>query len=269
MPESDADRNLLYGLLALQNRFVDQADLIAAFHEWTGDKTRTVGDVLIRRGLLAVDEQALLDALVRKHLKTHGGDTRRSLAAVGSVGLTEVDLDAVADPDLHDSLAFHYATLPDGVDLGHTRTATSGARTGPAGRFRILRPHARGGLGEVSVAKDEELGREVALKQLREHLADDPLSRLRFVREAEITGGLEHPGVVPVYGLGHDSEGRPYYAMRLIQGESLKRAITRFHQDGDEGRDPGERGLTLRRLLRHLLDVCGAVEYAHSRGVLH
>jgi tetratricopeptide (TPR) repeat protein len=103
----------------------------------------------------------------------------------------------------------------------------------------------------------------------------------RFVVEAEITGGLEHPGVVPVYGLGTYGGGRPYYAMRFIKGDSLKEAIERFHQAdhhpsplpvGEGGRRPGEgpsRDFELRKLLRRFLDVCNAIDYAHSRGVIH
>src|SRR5258708_6612007 len=80
----------------------------------------------------------------------------------------------------------------------------------PGSRFRILRPHARGGLGEVFIAIDEELHREVALKQMQERHANDSASRARFLQEAEITGRLEHPGIVPVYGLGTYNGGHPY-----------------------------------------------------------
>jgi serine/threonine-protein kinase len=136
-------------------------------------------------------------------------------------------------------------------------------------RFRILRPHARGGLGEVFVAQDNELPREVALKQIQSHHAHDDMSRERFVREAEITGGLEHPGIVPVYGLGTYADGRPYYAMRLIRGETLKDAIARFHAAEGGTRELSVRSVELRRLLNHLLEACYAIEYAHSRGVVH
>ena len=136
-------------------------------------------------------------------------------------------------------------------------------------RFRILRPHARGGLGAVFVALDEELHREVALKQILDHHADDPTSRTRFVLEAEITGGLEHPGIVPVYGLGTYGDGRPYYAMRFVRGDSLKEAIAAFHADESLKTDPGRRSLALRKLLRRFVDVCNAIDYAHTRGVLH
>jgi tetratricopeptide (TPR) repeat protein/tRNA A-37 threonylcarbamoyl transferase component Bud32 len=136
-------------------------------------------------------------------------------------------------------------------------------------RFRILRHHVRGGLGEVYVARDEELHREVALKEIQDRHADDPQSRSRFVLEAEITGGLEHPGVVPVYGLGQHPDGRPFYAMRFIHGESFRDSIARFHRAEGPGRDPGEGVLELRQLLGRFLDVCNALAYAHSRGVLH
>src|SRR5438270_34748 len=87
-------------------------------------------------------------------------------------------------------------------------------------------------------------------RPLADHLADDPDSRQRFLLEAEITGGLEHPGIVPVYGLGTYADGRPYYAMRFIQGDSLKEAVARFHADAPSERDPGRRSLELRQLLR-------------------
>ena len=114
-------------------------------------------------------------------------------------------------------------------------TAPAVSRSAPIAptgqRFRVLRPHASGGLGAVFVALDAELHREVALKQILDQHADDPTSRARFLLEAEITGGLEHPGIVPVYGLGTYGDGRPYYAMRFIRGDSLKDAIESFHAD--------------------------------------
>jgi serine/threonine-protein kinase len=136
-------------------------------------------------------------------------------------------------------------------------------------RYRVLRPHAKGGLGEVFVAEDRELHREVALKEIQRPHAQDPHSRSRFLLEAEVKGRLEHPGVVPVYGLGSYRDGRPFYAMRFIRGESLKEAIARFHAADVPGRHPGERGLALRQLLGQFVAVCNAVAYAHSRGVIH
>jgi len=120
---------------------------------------------------------------------------------------------------------------------------SAGSTTAGGTRFRILRPHAQGGLGAVYVALDGELNREVALKEIRPSHAGDPESRTRFLREAEITGGLEHPGVVPVYALGHHADGRPFYAMRFIRGESLKEAIARFHAAEVSDRSASEQAL--------------------------
>jgi serine/threonine-protein kinase len=133
----------------------------------------------------------------------------------------------------------------------------------------VLRRHARGGLGEIYVAEDQELHREVALKEIQERHGDNPASRTRFILEAEVTGGLEHPSIVPVYGLGSYADGRPFYAMRFIKGDSLKDTIVRFHRANATGRNLTERTAELRNLLGRFIDVCNAIEYAHSRGVLH
>ena len=115
-----------------------------------------------------------------------------------------------------------------------------------------------------------ELNREVALKEIRPLFADEPRHRSRFVFEAEITGGLEHPGIVPVYGLGHTPDGRPYYAMRFIKGQSLKETIRKFHEgENQQDRSAGQSTLEMRELLGRFMDVCDVVAYAHSRGVLH
>jgi serine/threonine protein kinase len=135
-------------------------------------------------------------------------------------------------------------------------------------RFRILRPHTRGGLGEVYLAIDEELNRQVALKQIQERHADDRESRERFLREAMITGALEHPGIVPVYGLGEYADGRPFYAMRFIRGETFRKAIDRFHQAA-AGLGRVSQALEFRQLLNRFIAVCNAVAYAHSQGILH
>jgi tetratricopeptide (TPR) repeat protein/tRNA A-37 threonylcarbamoyl transferase component Bud32 len=264
----DADRHLLFGLLALQNGLIDQSALVAAFHSWTRDKGRPLADHLVARGDLDPDQRAAVEAMAALHLKKHGDDPERSLAAVPTGRSTRERLVAVGDTELTcvvDRLG-SAATEPDGE---RTATGVVGASTAGGQRFRLLRPHARGGLGAVFVALDTELSREVALKQILDRHADDLPSRRRFLVEAEVTGGLEHPGIVPVYGLGTYPDGRPFYAMRFIKGDSLKAAIERFHADEALRRDPGARALALQKLLRRFLDVCNAIDYAHSRGVLH
>jgi tetratricopeptide (TPR) repeat protein len=141
----------------------------------------------------------------------------------------------------------------------------SSAGASSASRFRVRRFHAKGGLGEVFVAEDVELRREVALKQIQRDFTAHEQSRALFVLEAEITGNLEHPGIVPVYGLGTYPDGRPYYAMRFIRGQTLSEAIVHFHGQSPRRYDT----LEFRKLLGRFLAVCQAVAYAHNRGVLH
>jgi WD40 repeat protein/tRNA A-37 threonylcarbamoyl transferase component Bud32 len=234
MPHDFADRNLLFGLLALQTNFIDRDVFLAALHAWAVDPSLSLGEVLRRQGKLSPEQEAALNALVQARL----GDS---------------DPDSASETDPHSTVAH----LP--------RLAAEGGSV----RYRILRPHARGGLGEVFVALDEQLHREVALKEIQKDHASDRVSCARFVREAEITGGLEHPGVVPVYGLGAYPDGRPFYAMRFIQGETLRDAIQHFHDAEKPGRDPSERNLALRELLAHFVALGKTVAYAHNRGVLH
>lgn len=147
--------------------------------------------------------------------------------------------------------------------------ATGGAATGGAGdreflagdRFEILGSHRHGGLGEVLVALDHQLGREVALKRIKPDWRLHEEARERFVREAEVTGRLEHPGVVPVYAMGKWSDGSHYYVMRFVEGRTLGEVIDQERSGADQ--------LSLRRLLGHFVDVCNTISYAHGRGILH
>ncbi len=267
-----AERELLFGLLALQIGLIDQAKLVAAFQAWTLDKARGLAEHLVRSGALDADDRLAVEAVVARHLKKHGDDVETSLAAIPAGRSARDGLESIGEPAIEASLIHlgSASTRDDhDADAGRTVSYSVGTATGDGLRFRILRPHAQGGLGVVFVALDGELNREVALKQMLDKHADDAESRGRFLLEAEITGGLEHPGIVPVYGLGAHGDGRPFYVMRFIKGDSLKEAINRFHADESHHRDPGRRSLALRKLLRPFIDVCNAIEYAHSRGVLH
>ena len=138
-----------------------------------------------------------------------------------------------------------------------------------AGGSREAAEIGRGGLGRVLLVEDRHLGREVAVKELLgggdiSSVGSAPTSGsvapsvVRFLREARVTGQLEHPNIVPVYELGVRADGTLYYTMRLVRGRTLAEAL----------HDCSTLGERL-KLLSHFADVCHAVAFAHSRGVIH
>lgn len=131
-----------------------------------------------------------------------------------------------------------------------------------------LTEHARGGLGVVYQGRDESLQRDVAVKFMHDSLVADLVERERFLQEAEVTSRLEHPGVVPVYGLGESADGKPFYVMRFIRGSSLDDALRAFHESAVT-LTRRQREFEFRQLLSRFITVCNTIAYAHNRGVLH
>ena len=134
-------------------------------------------------------------------------------------------------------------------------------------RFTLQRQLGAGGLGTVWLAQDETLRRNVALKEMNSAAAEFPRAWERFRREAEITGQLEHPNVVPLYQHGIDTQtGKPFYAMRFVGKRTLVDAIEEYHERMGTGEDVT---MDLHRLLTAFIGVCQGIAYAHSRGVIH
>ena len=124
------------------------------------------------------------------------------------------------------------------------------------GRYRLGRRIGKGGMGEVMAARDEQVGRDVAIKRMR---AANPSERsiARFLREASVQGRLEHPAIVPVHEIGRDDDHLPFFVMKKVAGTSLA-ALVSYRDEA-----------TQQRMLRAFADVCLAVEFAHVRGIVH
>ncbi|MFO0425629.1 MAG: protein kinase domain-containing protein [Planctomyces sp.] len=133
--------------------------------------------------------------------------------------------------------------------------------------FRFIRQLGEGGLGSVWLAVDQNLNRMVAIKEMNAEAAENPRAWQRFHREAQITGHLEHPSVVPLYQFGTDGQtGQPFYAMRFVGKRTLVHAIRDYHERLDAGKDVS---MDQHLLLTAFISVCQAIAYAHSRGVVH
>ncbi len=161
-----------------------------------------------------------------------------------------------------------------GAALRQTANRSPGGKTAPIVGvvFRALTPkgtsryflkkfHAKGGMGEIWLAEDTDLGRQVALKRMLRGKQSQ-----QFLRKAQVTGQLEHPGVIPIHELSVDERGAPYYVMKFVHGKTLKEVIADYHAARDTGTPREVQRLSL---LNIFLGLCQTVAYAHSRNVIH
>lgn len=277
--------NLLQAALAVQLGMIRLEDAFEHL-ERCRSNGMPLADRLLDDGLLNEEQREMLLAIAEVHQAGHGRDVEASLASLertDSGGLLQgADNDndagtvAYVDPQRAPPQAENRTDAKPEATILFDRNDARGRRAdrgrppaGTAERYRKVRLHAQGGLGAVSIARDEQLKRDVALKQLQDRHADDYEKQQRFLLEGEVTGALEHPGIVPVYSLGFDAADRPFYAMRLIRGIDLETAIHDLHAAGGTTPRSVYQSLRFRRLVQRLVDVCNAMEYAHSRGVLH
>jgi serine/threonine-protein kinase len=255
-PPVDTDRNLLFGVLALQADLIDNQQFIDGCGAWAARKDVALADLLMERGWLTPEAKTHVEFLLQAKLKKHRGDVHATLAAA-TVPQVRHSLAGLPDADIQQICA---ALSP--ADPSSTTDYHPEAR----GRYQLLRLHATGGLGQVWLARDGDLGREIALKELKPERCSEPATRVRFLEEAQITGQLEHPSIVPVYELVHRESPSPFYTMRFIRGRTLREASAAYH----EKRRAGQTGpLELRQLLGAFVSACNAVAYAHARGVIH
>ncbi len=241
------------------------------------------------KSTLKPEQAAWLDQII-DHLESQSIDLQTVLENLGdpprneftrtakeaTAAESEVETRGSTPPDTDATQSSHPTRLyPTGGDdhsfslaLDVLDSASQKRITADDERYEIQEILAEGGLGRVSIARDLQLCRDVALKQIKPEHSDNSISQRRFVFEAAVTGQLEHPGIVPVYSLGKDGAENPFYTMRLIEGKSLRQAIADFHR-ASKSTLTGDRALAFRQLLRRFVDVCQAMDFAHSRGIIH
>ncbi len=271
------DYDILFGLLAYQLRLLSRDRLAEFADHGARHPDASALSHLCDSGALSQADHDLLVHLVDTLVHAHKGDAKAALDAFGGKG------------ELESTLAPLRGGARNAPDMGADKTvrgtilvdrSPENITTEQIGRYTGGSEYARGGIGRILLVHDEQIGREVILKELLpEHAINPTASTLspapegagastpirqsaammaRFLQEAKVTGQLEHPSIVPVYELGTRADGRLYYTMKLVRGETLAAAIAQC--------DTPEKRLGL---LRPFLDVCQAMAYAHSRDVIH
>jgi WD40 repeat protein len=238
----------------------------------TWERRRAQGEELSAQELCSPAHEELVPEVARRI------DNKKILEQL--VEEWEVQVDSGRDPKVEEICSDHPELLADfraevaalerfdnlfGA-AGGSPLSVADVREFCDGRYEVQEVFSSGGLGVLYNAVDRELDRAILVKTMLPRLSSVPDSRQHFEREARITGQLEHPGIVPVYGFGRDSEGRPYYAMKFVRGETLREAIRHFHE---VAADDSERTLEFQKLLRSFVAVCQTVAFAHSRQIIH
>ena len=266
------DHDVIFGLLAVQLGFAAPQDVVkAAASGDSGDAG--LASRLEFQQLLSPERRRIVQAVVDETLAAHGNDVEQALATLGG-------RQAVMSTFTADSQAFVQAvasTMAAQFDqtIATVNVDTSAVTQEQPGRYDYPggiqnAEIGRGGIGKVLVAYDNHLGREIAVKELihgvqgaADELPSVPgpmtMARIsRFLLEARVTGQLEHPNIVPVYEVGARADGGLYYSMRLVRGKNFHEALGQCETLYDR-----------LKLLPRFVDLCQAIAYAHSRGVIH
>src|SRR5262245_3632921 len=182
----DSDCNLLLGVFALQAEFIDSEQFIEACTLWTTRKSLGLADVLVERRWITESDRNHLESIVRRRIEKRGSDLRPSLAALPEHVIRSL---AVLDNDqIRRTLCRDKPETPSPAGL------TVDYLPHEDELYKLIELHATGGIGMVWRARDRSIGRDVALKELRPDHAANPQLQMRFMREGQITGQLEHPG---------------------------------------------------------------------------
>jgi eukaryotic-like serine/threonine-protein kinase len=260
----DVDRNLLFAVIALQDDMIDQTQFADVCAGWAVRLERPLAELLTERKWISAQDRTEIERKLERKLKKHKGDVRATLAAVAEIPARDM-LQTIDQPNVRQTINSLPAS-PRGHVLVETLAPSAAQRDDL--RYTLTRLHAEGGLGKIWVAHDTDLNREVALKEIKASAGASPEVSRRFLKEAQITGQLEHPNIIPVYELARRKEDdQPFYTMRFLRGQTLRDAIAEFHRR--RAGKPADRLELQRQLLEPFVKVCQAIGYAHSRGVIH
>ena len=276
----DNDVDLLFGTLAVQAGIITADQLQVAYQVFHESGIGTLAQVLMYQQLMTAQQKERVDELVRIQLDQHQGSARGAITAIKD-SKTLAMVYAIEEHKLGGTVIYKPTEQtpprptgksnetpadplhPAPPDQKHVFVETVKWQAESRSRYTLTRVHGKGGLGQVWLAIDGHLNREVALKEVLPKKQSDPETTSRLMKEAQITGQLEHPNIVPVYELARGADGTPFYTMRFLRGQSLSDRIKKT------GKERAGDSLELRELLTIFVSVCNAMGYAHARNVIH
>ena len=258
-----SDKNLLFALIAHHNGYISMEQFFEAAAVWNRDPKRDLGEILVEKKSLDDVERFNIQGIVEDRLRRHGGvdDTLSFIIENGSLPEGQAlpedwegKIDAITN-------VIRDKTPPNPPNFG-TPEANPGIH-----RYIIRKSLGHGGQGYVWEAIDTELNRKVAIKNIVPKLSSDPLQQELLIDEARKTGKLRHRGVPPVFDVGKDADGKPFFTMQLISGKKLSESYETLKYESISRSDFVDQ---IRPLLRHLIAACYTVEFAFdSEGVIH
>ncbi|MDQ7779210.1 MAG: bifunctional serine/threonine-protein kinase/formylglycine-generating enzyme family protein [Planctomycetota bacterium] len=288
----DKHLDILFGILALNVGFINKNQLTECVHEWLKDpRPHGLPDLLRGRGFVNDSQADAVDTLVRAHLGSHSNSPSKALRATEiDPGLRDELLREIVVAGTQNHAPTELASVKHSLaeSRRQSESQTVFVSRAPKDKYYLQQKLGEGGLGTVLMALDTDIGRPVAIKFIR-HDAPPGFTE-RFHRESVITGRLEHPNIIPVHDIGmmeHPdgvetksrkrsstkrmeqpepvSHERFYMAMKLVKGRDLGELI----QSSIGGDKADAEKWTLRRFVEVFHDVCNAIAYAHSQGVIH
>jgi serine/threonine protein kinase len=258
-----SDKNLLFALIAHHNGYITMEQFFEAAAVWNKEPKRDLGEILVEKKFLDEVERFNIQGIVEDRLRRQGGVDNTLSFMIESGSVPQGDslpedwkgkIDAI-------NQAIHDKTPPNPPNFG-TPEENPGIH-----RYIIRKTLGHGGQGYVWEAIDTELNRRVALKNIVPKLSSDPLHQELLIDEARKTGKLRHRGVPPVFDVGKDADGKPFFTMQLISGEKLSESYGNLKYESISRSDFVNQ---IRPLLRHLIAACYTVEFAfRSEAVIH
>ncbi|TWT36346.1 Serine/threonine-protein kinase PknD [Posidoniimonas corsicana] len=255
---SREEEDIAFAAQLLNSGLVNDREISAAVSDWSMHGSVRLAQHIERKSLLTAEQIARLQQQASARIDR----ARRSIAA-GSQSPSAGKSMMLATLERLDGSGrvaklFGVTLAASGADQ-HARVSQ--------GRYEIIRKLGQGGLGRVWLARDTNLNRHVALKEISHAAEASSVAIERFRHEAEITGRLDHPSIVPIYQLGEDADsGRVFYTMRFLGRSTLQDSISEYHERREAGDDDP---MLLRHLLTAFVSVCHAIGHAHSRKVIH